>query len=334
MKANRGAAQGTRSQAVMDPLERAVVAELERDPRISNKDIADRLDITLAQVVARIRKIEKNDIAHVVAVLNLAALGQSNAMFRLTVRDRSLDDVAQDVAAVQGVSWLAGISGGKYDLVGSVRYNAGSMALTDAARKLYAIPGIMNTEITLRLETIVFRNHFIGFSGSLPYDDASIRAAEEALAVDISDVVPDQLDRNIITELTHNGRISSRELARKYDVNAGTIRYRIRGLESRGIISLKTLVDPTSVGLHCFALLHLQVEGAHIDAVLDILKDKEWLPMLDLVSGRANIFGLLLATSADEAYNLVAREIRPLQGVNILEFYILRRNYKADARYA
>lgn len=334
MRAKRPVAQGSRSQGVLDPLERAVVAELERDPRISNKDIADRLDLTLAQVMARIRKIEKNDIAHVVAVLNLAALGQSVAMFRLTVQGRTVDDVAHDVAAVPGISWLAGVSGGRYDLVGSMRHNAGSMMLKDTLRKLYAVPGVVTTEVNLRLESLAFQNHFIGFSGRMPDDDDSIRAAEEALAADISDIVPDQLDRNIITELTHNGRISSRELARKYDVNAGTIRYRIRGLESRGIISLKTLVDPTSVGLHCFALVHMQVEGAHFDTVVHKLKDREWLPSVDLVSGQGNLFCLMLASSVHHAHDLLAREIRPLPGVSVLDFDVMRRNYKVDSRYA
>lgn len=71
---------------LLNSMEKAIIQLLEGDPRITNREIADRLDLTMAQVVSRIRRIQQSGVARVVAVLDLDALGQSLAMLAISVR--------------------------------------------------------------------------------------------------------------------------------------------------------------------------------------------------------------------------------------------------------
>lgn len=319
---------------MLDPVERAIVGELERDPRITNREIADRLELTIAQVAARIRRIEQNDIAHVVAVLNLHGIGQSSASIRLSVQGRAIDDVAQDIAEIDNIGWLAAISGGDADLAGSIRYRDMDELARIIVGRLNRIEGVKNLHVDLHLEELIFRSHHIGFAGRPPDDEASIAAAAAALEAEISDAVPDALDRNIIAELCHDGRISSRELARKYGVNAGTIRYRLKALEGRGILALHALVDPAAVGLRCFSQIRMDVEAAHFDSVVSELRTKDWLPFLLHASGGSNLIGVMLNGDWNEAQDVCVRELRSLPGVGSLSLAQITRNYKVDPRFS
>lgn len=189
-------------------------------------------------------------------------------------------------------------------------------------------------DINFQLEQLVFRSHHISFTSRPSEGEANIEANTAALDLEISEAVPDSLDRSIIAELCYDGRISSRELARKYNVNAGTIRYRIKALETRKLLSLQTIVDPGAVGLRCFSQILMEVVPSKLNAVTAALEQKPWLPFLLHTTGRSNLVGLMLTTDFFEAEDLAVQELRTLDGVQHLSVVPLTRNYKVDARFA
>jgi len=70
----------------------------------------------------------------------------------------------------------------------------------------------------------------------------------------------DAIDRNILRELQHNGRITNVELARRVGISAPPCLRRVRGLEEAGYIKgYRALLDEKALGCEvtAFAMVHL-----------------------------------------------------------------------------
>jgi DNA-binding Lrp family transcriptional regulator len=70
----------------------------------------------------------------------------------------------------------------------------------------------------------------------------------------------DAIDRNILTELQDNGRITNVELARRVGISAPPCLRRVRGLETAGYIKgYRALLDARALGCEvtAFAMVHL-----------------------------------------------------------------------------
>lgn len=326
-------ASDTREGPLLSSLEKSIVSELERDPRITNRELADRLQVNISQIVSRTRRLEERQLARVVAVLSIKNLGQSLANIRIVVHGRSIADVAREVGTIPVVGWLGSVVASSFDLAGSARYRS-MEDIEELHKKIGQIIGIASLRIDLQLKSLVFRHHHIAFTPRPRDQKADFAQANAALEAEISGVVTDPLDRHIIAELCHNGRTSSRELARRYGVNPGTIRNRVRALEASGLLGLHTLVDPAAVGLHVFAIMEIEIAPCQLDAAVEQLKDKWWLPHLMLVTGQYSLMGIMLVHDRDEAESIRVHEIRTLEGVKSVKLAILNRNYTADPRFS
>jgi Lrp/AsnC family transcriptional regulator for asnA, asnC and gidA len=116
------AARGVRSApAGLEPLDRALIRELERDGRASFREIGERLGISERAVSARFTALTERDAVRVIAVGNPNALGFDGlAWLGITLEDDAdLDEVADATAGVPALSYLVSVSG-RFDLMGEL----------------------------------------------------------------------------------------------------------------------------------------------------------------------------------------------------------------------
>lgn len=94
----------------------AIVAELRRNGRATNQQIADKLGLTATTVSSRIRRMEEADQLRVIAVSDFSALGYS-VLMRLAVEvdGRPASEVAQELADFPEV-FAAHMVTGRYDI--------------------------------------------------------------------------------------------------------------------------------------------------------------------------------------------------------------------------
>lgn len=94
----------------------AIVAELRRNGRATNQDIADKLGLTATTVSSRIRRMEEADQLRVIAVSDFSALGY-NVLMRLAIEvdGRPASEVAQELADFPEV-FAAHMVTGRYDI--------------------------------------------------------------------------------------------------------------------------------------------------------------------------------------------------------------------------
>src|SRR4029078_2488235 len=95
----------------MDRLDRAIVAELQRDGRLSNVELASRVGLTPAPCLRRVRRLEEDGvITGYIAVIDKASMGRG---FEVIIhadpvaKDRSTVEAFEDrVAAMSEVAEL------------------------------------------------------------------------------------------------------------------------------------------------------------------------------------------------------------------------------------
>jgi Lrp/AsnC family leucine-responsive transcriptional regulator len=309
----------------------AILDVLTQDPHASNREIAETLKIPIAQVAARIRSLDRRNLSHVLAALDLKASGQSFCFILLDINGRPLDDVAEELKAIREVMMISALTGGLHDLLLLVRFKSFQALEHTILKRIYPTKGVYQTCVSIVLDVPIFRSQYISYAeGFMPQNAEAI---SQDLALDYDESVLDKLDRSIIAELQVNGRQSINSISRKHGINASTIRYRIRNLESRGLMRFITILDPPAVGLNTFAHVEIQVEASKISAVIESLRHKRWLPQLFLCTGPAAIMGIILADSLATLGRLKTEELRQIDGILGVSISALVRTYKVDMRW-
>lgn len=94
----------------------AIVAELRRNGRATNQQIADKLGLTATTVSSRIRRMEEANQLRVIAVSDFSALGYTVLMrVAIEVDGRAATQVAQELADFPEV-FAAHMVTGRYDI--------------------------------------------------------------------------------------------------------------------------------------------------------------------------------------------------------------------------
>lgn len=106
----------TKEHFTFDDTDRFIVAELRRNGRATNQQIAEKLGLTATTVSSRIRRLEDADQLRVVAVSDFSAHG-FNVLLQLAIEvdNRPASEVAAELACFEEVFALH-ITTGRYDI--------------------------------------------------------------------------------------------------------------------------------------------------------------------------------------------------------------------------
>jgi Lrp/AsnC family transcriptional regulator for asnA, asnC and gidA len=100
----------------IDQIDRSIIAELRKNGRASNQQIADRLKLTAATVSARIRRLEQANKLRVIAVSDFRAHGYNVLLeIAIEVENRPASHVARELAELSEV-FAVHLVTGRYDI--------------------------------------------------------------------------------------------------------------------------------------------------------------------------------------------------------------------------
>ncbi|MEM9581689.1 MAG: Lrp/AsnC family transcriptional regulator [Pseudomonadota bacterium] len=125
----------------------------------------------------------------------------------------------------------------------------------------------------------------------------------------------DKLDRQLLDELTLDGRATTTTLAARLNVVRATVKSRVERLQQEGIIRRFTIdvsseVQPDMVR----AVMLVQLEGAMSRAVISKLRRMPEISELYSTNGAWDLVAQLQTVSLPE-FDRVLREIREIKGV-------------------
>ena len=136
----------------LDETDRAIIAQLQYDGRMSFTDIATELGISEGTVRRRVKNLTESGVLQVVAVVEPQFLGWNAAgMIGVTVQAGEIDAVAYQLAQFPEVSYLF-MASGEFDLFVEVFCKDREHFVSFLNQKLHQVAGVQRTQTFMILK--------------------------------------------------------------------------------------------------------------------------------------------------------------------------------------
>jgi DNA-binding Lrp family transcriptional regulator len=142
----------------------------------------------------------------------------------------------------------------------------------------------------------------------------------------------DDLDRQLISILSNDARVSNRKIATDLGVTEGTVRGRIKRLQQDKLIAFTAI---TSFGLENASKLAFIGVQAEVENVREIARKIADLPLVNAVMitmGRFNILAFCLFSELDQLHDVASDQILAIPGVHHVETSIAVKTIKYNPR--
>lgn len=310
----------------------AILDALTIDPFASARAVADTLGAPVAKVTARLRAMDRHRVSQVRAVLDLAAAGQKICFVQLEVRGRTTEAIAAEIGLISEVVQISTLIGGPHDMLILLRFDTVTSLQNIVANRLGRIDGIHGCVVSIVLDIPVFQPRYVLIdAGQEPVKDVAEIIRD--LAREFPEDQLDELDRIIVAELLLDARQSINSIARKYKINASTIRYRARGLEGRGLIHFITLLDPPALGFQVYALVEIEPKVTHLADVIASLRATSLLSQIFVTTGAAPIKGIIHGEDLNAIRRIRSEKLAQIDGVNSVTVSVFIGTHKMDLRW-
>lgn len=328
---NTGFADNLTHRSALSDTDLAILHQLSLDPLASNRVIAEALGLSTSQVAARTRRFDKQRITRVVAVLDLTTAGQNFCFVKVRTQGRPPTDVAIEISKFRKTLSVYELLSGTDDLLILVRYTNREDLTDTIFNALANIDGVHCIVPSAVIDIPIYRREYPSFVPRfLPME---VEKNIEDISQNFPDDVIDSIDRCIIAELQRDGRKSLNGIARRYNINPGTIRYRVKNLEARELIRFITLHDPLALGIHAVALVEIEVSANHIKPAIEKLRKHELMHQIFLCAGPAPIKFFAQAGSHEAILRLKNEALSTLEGVVSVTLTPLGHVHKEDFRW-
>ena len=135
----------------MDELDSKIIALLQEDGRASNAGIARRVGVSEGTVRRRLKRLVQEEYIRVVALLDPGRMGYAaEAMIGVQVDPDKIDQVADDLAKLEEIHWVA-VTTGSFDIFGWAALQTSEALGIFLRTKVGTIPGVRRTETFVNL---------------------------------------------------------------------------------------------------------------------------------------------------------------------------------------
>lgn len=150
---------GRRNSGALDDTSRAIIAQLQQDGRRTYSAIASEVGLSEAAVRQRVQRLLESGVIQVVAVTDPRRVGFTrSAMIGIRVAG-DLEEVADDIAAIDEITYLL-ITAGNFDILAEAVCVDDTHLLEVVNTQIRRLPGVQHVEIfvylNLRKETYVW----------------------------------------------------------------------------------------------------------------------------------------------------------------------------------
>jgi len=126
----------------------------------------------------------------------------------------------------------------------------------------------------------------------------------------------DASDQAIVERLSHDARVSNREIAESLGVTEGTVRGRIKRMEEEKLIRITAVTNINRFRDAALAYIWIEVErSAQTRTVAASLAEITELGFVGVMLGRADILAITMVRNAEHLADFVHRRISVIDGV-------------------
>ena len=132
-------------------------------------------------------------------------------------------------------------------------------------------------------------------------------------------------DRQIIQELQRNARLSNVAIAKKVGLSEGAVRRRIDKLVTSGQIHFAAIPGPSYLGRSIHAIIRIQSEPAHTEALVDELSKMSELSYVYHCTGQFDLMVVGYFRSNDEIRDFKTARLGGREGLREMETQLVLR---------
>jgi DNA-binding Lrp family transcriptional regulator len=303
----------TADAPVIDELDRSIVERLRRDGRETNRSLATALGVNEATIAARLRRLETNNVMHVVALTDMYGLGfQEFAIGMVTTQDRPVAEVAAEIAAVPETIFV-NLHTGRYDVTCGVLVRDRAELGRVVGEAIPRIRGVASVRCELAVDVTRFDSAWaaLGVGGDLARQPRPV-VPPEAL---------DELDLGIIAALQRDARISNRSVAAELDISEGTVRARLRRMEEENLIRIRAVSDIGAFGISAAAVVGVHVAGGKIAAAQKRLEKQDRVAAIIRSVGEFDFVVIMFAEDRPALLDAILNEVQAIAAVRSTETF-------------
>jgi Lrp/AsnC family transcriptional regulator for asnA, asnC and gidA len=141
----------------------------------------------------------------------------------------------------------------------------------------------------------------------------------------------DELDKQILSALQEDGRISFADLSRKLNTAEATLRFRVKRLQDAKVIThFAAIVDPAKVGYAVSGAILLKIDPAHLEGACRELTTFDEIVYLFQSTGEYDIVSVIFAHDLAHL-NEVVKRTKMIVGVKDARVSVTTRFLKNDS---
>ena len=135
----------------MDELDTQIIKILQKDGRSSNAGIAREVGVSEGTVRRRLKRLIREEYIQVLALPDPAKMGNnSEALVGVQVDPDKVDQVAEDLASLDEINWVA-VTTGSFDIFAWTTLPSAEALGIFLRTKVGVIPGVRRTETFVNL---------------------------------------------------------------------------------------------------------------------------------------------------------------------------------------
>lgn len=283
----------------LSPSDRAIIALLQADGRMSYAEIARQLDITEKTARSHVSDLIARGIIQFTAVTDPAVLGyRASALLGLTTDPKvPASSIAEALTRISAIDYVV-IAAGRFSIYAEAICENRATLQDVIEQEIGKIEGIT------RIESFPYL--------SLHYQQAHIAAAHNKRdgQPGIHPVEVSETDKKIIQTLSLDGRMPFQRIADSLDISEAQVRQRVKALTESGTVSVIGLINPMSLAFQAMAWIAIRAApGQKVRDLADIIAKLPYCTYVAICAGDIHIFAEFVCSSDAELLDVVDSEL-------------------------
>ncbi|MHC5257411.1 Lrp/AsnC family transcriptional regulator [Streptomyces sp. UC4497] len=316
--------------------EMALAHALQINGRASFKEIGEALGVSDQTAARRWSRLRSAGKLRVLGLTDPMRLGDSSWVVRIRCTPDAAASIGEALARRPDTTWVSLSSGGT-ELVCSVRTRGPGLREPLLLQKLPRTPQVMDVSAHCLLH-VFFGKDLSSINKIGPLTPAQVaaltppsvpkRATDAAPAVTLDDG-----DRQLLDLLARDGRAAPGELAAATGLSQSTVRRRIAELRAAGVLYFDVEYRLDVLQRNFRAALWLEIDPARLAEAGEALATHPEVPFAAAVTGTANLYASVDATSAQHFYRYLTGPVATLPGLRHTTTAPVHRTFKGPGPY-
>lgn len=286
----------------LDSVERTIIVELSRNSRLLYTALAKKCGVSTVTVRKKLRELTICGVINLRVISDYQKLGyQTTAFIGLNVRPNAMTPVLATLEGMANIPYLI-LTAGRYNVLLLAIYESPSALSNFVEKELSQLDGILRTETLISLKVI-----------KRPWDDL-LQPGSLRTSIDV-------LDKQIISALGHDVRLSYAKIARKVGASVPTVRQRLGRLVDEGVVGFSLFYYSPQMGPQGMAVMGLRVRPSRLQEVQNYLHQKPEVRYMALTAGRYDFMMIMSFKTAADLAKFLRSDLASFDGIEQVETF-------------